>query len=218
MSLIADGLLIVTCLTTAIYCYVLSRRLKRLANTDEGIGQQITQFNAALDETRTAYTDLKGEAQRASDRLIKEVAAARKVAAKLQVQMEEAKSLKVPTYQASPAPAAAAAIAVAEAADLSAQAIDEDVVEDEIDDDIPAHPTLGEMEEEPLDEDERDVGFDEFDTEEGEQQLGFLPDVDISADDEITELEEDEEEDAPEAIPLEAENPNDLLKVERMAL
>ena len=38
MSLIADGVLIATCLTTAVYCLVLSRRLKRLSATDDGIG------------------------------------------------------------------------------------------------------------------------------------------------------------------------------------
>ncbi len=37
ITLIADGILIATCLTTAIYCVVLSRRLRRLSNTDDGL-------------------------------------------------------------------------------------------------------------------------------------------------------------------------------------
>ena len=59
MSLIADGVLIATCLTTAIYCLVLSRRLKRLTSTDDGIGQQILRLNKVLEETKAAVADIQ---------------------------------------------------------------------------------------------------------------------------------------------------------------
>lgn len=219
MSLIADGLLIVTCLTTAIYCYVLSRRLQRLSNTDEGIGQQIAQFNAALEETRSASGDLKAEAQRASDRLIKEVAAARKVSAKLQAQIEAAKTVKPAAYEAGPPEAAepASATPVTPVAAAAVAQHVEDLVEPV---EEPGPQTLAELPEEAFDEDDGDVDLDEFDDLTGEQQLGFLPDVDIGLDDDDlddddlpAQLEADDE-----AQGASARDANDLLKVERMAL
>ncbi len=92
MSLIADGLLIATCFTAALYCYVLSRRLKQFSNTGEGIGQQILQLNATLEETRGALKEAQGSAKKASDGLAREVAQARKVTAELKALCDTAAS------------------------------------------------------------------------------------------------------------------------------
>ncbi len=83
MSLIADGVLIIACLTTAIYCFVLSRRLRSLSGMEDGIGLQIKQLNTALDETRVAIKNTRASAKTASDRLSREVAEARLTAQRL---------------------------------------------------------------------------------------------------------------------------------------
>ena len=83
MSLIADGLLIAACLTMAAYCMVLSRRLRRLSSTEDGIGRQILQFDQALEETRAAMNELRDGSRRASERLSREIAQARKLSADL---------------------------------------------------------------------------------------------------------------------------------------
>ncbi len=83
MSLIADGVLIIACLTTAIYCFVLSRRLRSLSGLDEGIGLQIKQMNTALEEMRAAIKTTRASAKTASDRLSREVAEARLTAQRL---------------------------------------------------------------------------------------------------------------------------------------
>lgn len=84
MDLIADGLLIATALTAALYCVILSRRLRRLTDAEAGIGTQIRALNKALEETRTALAETRrgvaearGSARSASDALGREVAAAR---------------------------------------------------------------------------------------------------------------------------------------------
>lgn len=59
MQLIADGLLITTALAAAIYCLVLSRRLRRLTDSEAGIGAQIKALNAALDETKAGLGDAR---------------------------------------------------------------------------------------------------------------------------------------------------------------
>ncbi len=90
MSLIADGVLIIACLTTAIYCFVLSRRLRSLSGLDEGIGLQIKQMNVALEEVRAAIKTTRASAKTASDRLSREVAEARLTAQRLNQLLQEA--------------------------------------------------------------------------------------------------------------------------------
>lgn len=90
MSLIADGLLIATCLTTALYCMVLSRRLRRLSDTGDGVGQQILRLNTALAETRAAVEEMRSSARSASDRLQDDMAAAKRQSQQLQSQIARA--------------------------------------------------------------------------------------------------------------------------------
>ncbi|MEM8741700.1 MAG: hypothetical protein AAGE13_09405 [Pseudomonadota bacterium] len=62
MALIADGLVIAAALTAAVYCMVLSRRIRRLASLDGGLGQAIAQLNRQVDGMQEAL----GAAKRAS--------------------------------------------------------------------------------------------------------------------------------------------------------
>ena len=92
MSLIADGLLIATCLTTALYCLVLSRRLRRLSDTGDGLGQQIVRLNTLLEETRVSVGEIRATARTASDQLAREIAAAKREGGLLQRQIRRARS------------------------------------------------------------------------------------------------------------------------------
>ncbi|MEL6264416.1 MAG: hypothetical protein AAFR52_02035 [Pseudomonadota bacterium] len=86
MDLIADGLLITTALSAALYCAVLSRRLRRLANTDDGLGGQIAALTGAVEEARNALaglqeqaSGLRGQSNAASERVRRELAEARRM-------------------------------------------------------------------------------------------------------------------------------------------
>ncbi|MEO0993974.1 MAG: hypothetical protein AAFU49_03525 [Pseudomonadota bacterium] len=85
MDLIADGLFIATALTAALYCFVLSRRLRRLSDAETGIGSQIHALNKALEETRSGLSETRrgvaearASVRNASESLAVEVEAARR--------------------------------------------------------------------------------------------------------------------------------------------
>ena len=90
LSLIADGVLIAACLTTAIYCLVLSRRLRRLSQTDDGIGQQIIRLNSALEETKSAVAEMKSATRAASENLTRDIDLAKHQGSQLQKQIARA--------------------------------------------------------------------------------------------------------------------------------
>ena len=90
MSLIADGVLVATCLTTALYCLILSRRLRRLSDTGEGVGQQILRLNAALAETKAAVGEMRSSAKTALDQLEQDIEAAKHQSRQLQLQIARA--------------------------------------------------------------------------------------------------------------------------------
>lgn len=103
MELIADGLLIATGMTAALYCIVLSQRLRRLTDVRSGIGGQIEALNAALEETRSALaetrkgvTEARGSARTAVDSLVREVSAARAVIAELEHAIERKTATPAP--------------------------------------------------------------------------------------------------------------------------
>lgn len=107
MALIADGLLIATALTAALYCAILSRRLRRLANADEGLGARIKALHEAVEETRAALAEtqekaavLRGQSGAAGERLKRESAEARHVADTLAETVAGARRLIDDLYRA----------------------------------------------------------------------------------------------------------------------
>ncbi len=50
MALIADGLMIAAALAAALYCYVLSRKIKNLMRLDTGLGGAISALSLQVDE------------------------------------------------------------------------------------------------------------------------------------------------------------------------
>lgn len=86
MELIADGLLLATGLAAGLYCMVLSRRLRRLGDADEGLGPQIAALDRAILETRSALSEtqerldaLKSQSQSAGERLTRDLARAKRL-------------------------------------------------------------------------------------------------------------------------------------------
>lgn len=233
MSLIADGILILTCLTTAIYCYVLSRRLARLSNTDEGIGKQIAQLNAGLEETRNAVKEIRATTRAASEKLSQEVAHARKIATQLARLNEKAsETVSAHRYQAQPAadkPVRAEPFVAAPMVDAAEVQDEPDSIDPvpEIVEDLAAPIELSELDEDAAAElDASEAAF----ASEGGQQLGFLPELDVHDDlDSDVDLsgpdpEHDDDLFAEDDLADLTESPESdktqkgLLKVERMAL
>lgn len=66
MDLIADGLLIAATSLAAIYCVVLSRRLRALKNLDKGLGAAIAGLSREVDSMQTTLRDAKRVAQASS--------------------------------------------------------------------------------------------------------------------------------------------------------
>lgn len=107
MELIADGLLIATALTAGLYCLVLSRRLRNLTDSGEGIGAQIAALDRALAETRAALaetrdgvTDLRGSAKVSLSELARETAAASDLATRIEEAAARAEATMQRLYQA----------------------------------------------------------------------------------------------------------------------
>lgn len=215
MAIITDGLLIATCLTAALYCIVLSRRLARFSDTKSGIGEQISQLNAILEETRTTIKDSHGVAKTVSDRLSRDLAGSKKASHDLAALIERAEAAldralelqdtgprKFEPEESAPLPPKAVVSEATRPVDTVAS------VE-------PVSEELALIEEQPHD----DIAERDFDLADarGEPQLGFLPNVsDTSgAPDEAfpataTNLVTSES--------VEASEEDNLLKVERMAL
>lgn len=59
MDLIADGLLIAGALSAAVYCWILSVRIKRLSDLDDGLGAAIAGLSAKVDQMQTILANTK---------------------------------------------------------------------------------------------------------------------------------------------------------------
>jgi hypothetical protein len=69
MALIADGLMIAAALVAALYCLVLSARIRALKDLDRGLGAAIAQLSHQVDGMQGAL----GEAKRVSGASVKEL-------------------------------------------------------------------------------------------------------------------------------------------------
>lgn len=92
MSLIADGLMIVAGLTAGLYCLVLSRRLRQLSDSGQGIGAQIRALTEAIAETRQAVAEARRGADDSAARLGREIRKAEGMVAELRAAIAAAES------------------------------------------------------------------------------------------------------------------------------
>lgn len=84
MELITDGLLFIATMVAALYCLVLSRRLRRLTDMDAGVGEAITAMSTRVDEMNNALTSSQKSTQKAVADLDTRLAAAKAVLTKLE--------------------------------------------------------------------------------------------------------------------------------------
>ena len=209
MSLIADGLLIAAALTAGIYCFVLSRRLKAFAGTESGIGKQIKELTTTLDETRTALKEAQESAAKQSETLARDIGQARKLSTNITNLIANAQSAADALLLARETQPAMAPEPPKPKQPKAAQPIE-----------IAPDPAPPAPEPEPAHEDEDEeidpgaISFeDALDGEDGEIQLGFLPDDDLDD----AEFEDVEFDDGAETAETETEAEN-LMKVERVAI
>jgi len=111
MDLIADGLLIATALTATLYCLVLSRRLRRLTDSQSGIGAQIGELSRILDDTRSTVAETRrglaesrSAARNANDLLMHEVGQAREMVAEIRKASAVGRRSREPVPAEPPAP------------------------------------------------------------------------------------------------------------------
>lgn len=107
MELIADGLLIATAMTAGLYCLVLSKRLRLLTDSGNGIGPQIEALDqalgdtrAALAETREGVSELRLSTKAAIAQLARETARGEEMAELIERGVEEAKATMQRLYEA----------------------------------------------------------------------------------------------------------------------
>ncbi|MDR7126229.1 hypothetical protein [Pseudotabrizicola sp. 4114] len=83
MNLIADFLLAAGAFSTAVYCLVLSRRLKRFTTLETGMGGAIAVLSAQVDDMTKALERARSSAQTSSAALDEQVSRAETAAARL---------------------------------------------------------------------------------------------------------------------------------------
>lgn len=83
MNLIADFFLAAGAFSTAVYCLVLSRRLKRFTTLETGMGGAIAVLSAQVDDMTKALERARGSAQTSTTTLEEQVRRAESAAARL---------------------------------------------------------------------------------------------------------------------------------------
>ena len=121
LDLIADALLLGGALCACIYCFVLSRRLKKLASFESGLGGAIAVLSTQVDDMQRVLKETEATAGEASAQLKDLVQEAEDAAGNLEVllasltDVQEAPPAPAPTPAPAPmAPVAAEAPAPAE--------------------------------------------------------------------------------------------------------
>ncbi|MCB1366713.1 MAG: hypothetical protein KDK00_03030 [Rhodobacteraceae bacterium] len=102
MSMIADGLLLFAAMTAALYCHLLSRRLKRLGDTDKGLGGVISTLTIQVDQMKAALDGVRADQARRADEL--QALSARAEAAARHLHLQLASLHDDPPPAAPPAP------------------------------------------------------------------------------------------------------------------
>lgn len=87
MSMIADGLLLFAAITAALYCHLLSRRLKRLGDTDKGLGGVISTLTIQVDEMKAALDGVRADQAQRADEIASLTARAEAAARRLHLQL-----------------------------------------------------------------------------------------------------------------------------------
>ena len=226
MAIITDGLLIATCLTAAMYCVVLSRRLARFSDTKTGIGQQISQLNEILEETRTTIKESHSGARAVSERLSRDLATARKASQDLSNLIERAETVLDRAIELQSRPSAAVQTGASNAILRPAQSVPpqyEPVPQQEAaEPEFQPQPQPDSVEDSPVIDEVADAlaerDFELADAR-GEPQLGFLPSIADAPSVQDLVVDAAESKNKTETRPDHTDEASEnLLQVERMAL
>jgi len=87
MTLIADFLLAAGAFATALYCFVLARRLKRFTTLETGMGGAIAVLSAQVDDMTRALDKARASASSSSSALDEQVRRAEAAAARLELML-----------------------------------------------------------------------------------------------------------------------------------
>lgn len=85
MTLLADGLLIIATMSLAIYCIVISRRLKALGRLDRGMGAAIAGLSHQVDEMKSAVGSAQHQSRHTVDEMTRQTARAEQAAGRLEL-------------------------------------------------------------------------------------------------------------------------------------
>jgi hypothetical protein len=102
MELIADILLVAGSFGAAVYCYVLSTRLKRFTTLESGMGGAIAVLSAQVDDMTVALEKARGAANGSAESLQTLTARGEAVARKLELLVASLHDLPEPKAASSP--------------------------------------------------------------------------------------------------------------------
>ena len=105
MDLIADMLLVAGSFGAAVYCYVLSNRLKRFTTLESGMGGAIAVLSAQVDDMTVALEQARGAANGSAESLEALTARGEAVARRLELLVASLHDLPDPKPSPPPAPA-----------------------------------------------------------------------------------------------------------------
>lgn len=104
MDLIADILLVAGSFGAAVYCYVLSTRLKRFTTLETGMGGAIAVLSAQVDDMTVALEKARGAANGSAESLESLTARGEAVAKRLELLVAALHDLPDPAAKPAPAP------------------------------------------------------------------------------------------------------------------
>lgn len=105
MELIADILLVAGAMGAGLYCFVLSRRLKRFADLEKGVGGAVAVLSTQAEELRKSLDDARNASDQSGDQLKALTGRAETVAQRLELMMASMHDV-VPEKDADPQPEA----------------------------------------------------------------------------------------------------------------
>lgn len=103
MNLIADMLLIAGALGAAFYCYILSRRLTRFTNLENGMGGAVAVLSVQVDEMTKALAEAQKTAKGSAASLEGLTERAEAAAARIELVLASMHDLEEPETRQSPA-------------------------------------------------------------------------------------------------------------------
>ncbi len=105
MELIADILLVAGALGAGLYCFVLSRRLKRFTDLEQGVGGAVAVLSTQAEELKKSLDSARAASDQSGDELKELTERAQSVAQRLELMMASMHDV-IPEEKAAPEPPA----------------------------------------------------------------------------------------------------------------